>query len=597
MSSGSKAVASAPLTAAATPASPTPVPVTPAAVATAAAAAPQTVVGVTASSASAVVPATAPASPSVSARGPQTASPLSGASNTAASTSPSPSMPPSSDTAAVRKADNAGSEGNTGTGAGVAAASRTRSTVTASTATPAPSLTPPAPAAPAQATGEIYSQQPGGSASSAGPIMKTQSIDHTPAVKQQAQQVNSPDIIAASGEKFSFAPAPFLLDGPGLSYPDMTLASVMKGTEVLSPSARERLMSGQGVEMLPGIEKVAPTLSAPSALLSSSVSIDTMASRTVPFSSATASSPSASASAPSVSVSAAQVAGTLLSRADTEPAVTNSLSLSSSVQSTSVDNVSSSALSASYKTSTPTPTYSASSTTSASSSSVSPWKSLQDVAPAMVVTVTSPSTPTGATVSAAATAGSPSASPPAAYSPTLMTSLDNIRMPVTPPREREKAEESSDMKGRSVDNSAVVGASLRNTVTAQAQGQGQGQSAQADQRKKRSAQTDMPPSSDFQTPWFRASPGPGPSSPSMSPPLPVRQQMSSTDVTAMLPSSSSSSSSSAKERQERQSESDRVAEDSRVKGASLYPKRKHSIDDVDDADNNWLEIDTTFGEW
>ena len=63
------------------------------------------------------------------------------------------------------------------------------------------------------------------------------------------------------------------------------------------------------------------------------------------------------------------------------------------------------------------------------------------------------------------------------------------------------------------------------------------------------------------------------------------------------PSSSSSSSSSAKERQERQSESDRVAEDSRVKGASLYPKRKHSIDDVDDADNNWLEIDTTFGEW
>jgi small-conductance mechanosensitive channel len=582
VSSGSKAVASAPLTAAATPASPTPVPVT---AASTAAAAPQAVTGVTASSASAVVPATAPASPSVSARGPQTASPLSGASNTAASTSHS--MPPSSDTAAVRKADSAGSEGNTGTG--VAAASRTRSTVTASTASPAPSHTPPAPAAPAQATGEIYSQQPGGSVSSASPIMKTQSIDHTPAVKQQAQQVNSPDIIAASGEKFSFAPAPFLLDGPGLSYPDMTLASVMKGTEVLSPSARERLMSGQGVEMLPGIEKVAPTLPTPSTLLGSSVSIDTMASRTVPFSTA-ASSPSASA--PSASVSAAQVAGTLLSRADSEPAVTNSLSMSSSLQSTSVDNVSSSALSSSCKTSTysaPTSTSSATiASSSASVSSVSPWKSLQDVAPAMVVTVTSTSTPT------AATAGSPSASPPAAYSPTLMTSLDNIRMPVTPPREREKAEESSDTKGRSVDNSAVVGTSQRNTATAQAQGQMQGQSAQADQKKKRSAQTDMPPSSDFQTPWFRASPGPVPSSPSMSPPLPVRQQMSSTDVTAMLPSSSSSSSSSAKERQ---SESDRVAEDSRVKGASLYPKRKHSIDDVDDADNNWLEIDTTFGEW
>ena len=591
VSSGSKAVASAPLTAAATPASPTPVPVTPAVAS--AAAAPQAVVGVTASSASAVVPATAPASPSVSARGPQTASPLSGASSTAASTSTSPSMPPSSDAAAVRKADSAGSEGNTGAGAGVAAASRTRSTVTASTATPAPSLTPPAPAASAQATGEIYSQQPGGSASSASPIMKTQSIDHTPAVKQQAQQVNSPDIIAASGEKFSFAPAPFLLDGPGLSYPDMTLASVMKGTEVLSQSARERLMSGQGVEMLPGIEKVAPTLPAPSTLLGSSVSIDTMASRTVPFSTA-ASSPSPSASAPTASVSAAQVAGTLLSRADSEPTMTNSLSLSSSIQSTSVDNVSSSALSTSYKTST----FSAPTSASTSASSVSPWKSLQDVAPAMVVTVTSPSTatPTAATVSAAATAGSPSASPPAAYSPTLMTSLDNIRMPVAPPREREKAEDSSDTKGRSVDNSAVVGATLRNTVTAQAQvqGQAQGQSAQADQKKKRSAQTDMPPSPDFQTPWFRASPGPVPSSPTMSPPLPVRQQMSSTDVTAMLPSSSSSSSSSAKERQ---SESDRAAEDSRVKGASLYPKRKHSIDDVDDADNNWLEIDTTFGEW
>ena len=48
---------------------------------------------------------------------------------------------------------------------------------------------------------------------------------------------------------------------------------------------------------------------------------------------------------------------------------------------------------------------------------------------------------------------------------------------------------------------------------------------------------------------------------------------------------------------DRLSESERIAEDSRVKGASLYPKRKHSIDDVDDADNNWLEIDTTFGEW
>ena len=594
VSSGSKAVASAPLTAAVTPASLTPVPVAPTAVASAAA--PQAVVGVTGSSVSAVGPATAPTSPSASARGPQTAS-LSGASNTAASTSTSPSsMPPSSDTAAVRKADSGGSEGSTG--AGVAAASRTRSTVTASTATPAPSLTASAPAVPAQATGVIYSQQPGGPAASANPIMKTQSIDHTPAVKQHAQQVNSPDIIAASGEKFSFAPAPFLLDGPGLSYPDMTLASVMKGTEVLSPSARERLMSGQGVEMLPGIEKVAPTLPTPSTQLGSSVSIDTMASRTVPFSSAA----SSSASAPSGSVSAAQVAGTLLSRADAESAVTNSLSQSSSVQSTSVDNVSSSALSSFYKTSTysaPTPNTS-SATASASISSVSPWKSLQDVAPAMVVTVTSPSP--AAASAATASAGSPSASPPAAYSPTLMTSLDNIRMPVTPPREREKAEESSDTKGRSVDNSAVVGASLRNTVTAQVQGQVQ--SSQADQKKKRSAQTDMPPSSDFQTPWFRASPGPlsvpVPSSPSMSPPLPTRQQMTSsplTDVTAMLPSSSSSSSSSAKERQERQSESDRVAEDSRVKGASLYPKRKHSIDDVDDADNNWLEIDTTFGEW
>ena len=39
---------------------------------------------------------------------------------------------------------------------------------------------------------------------------------------------------------------------------------------------------------------------------------------------------------------------------------------------------------------------------------------------------------------------------------------------------------------------------------------------------------------------------------------------------------------------------DRQTEDIGVRGSS---NEKHSIDDVDDADNGWLEVDTTFGEW
>ena len=636
-SSGTKAVASAPLTAtatstaSATPATPAPVTATATASTLPPALAAQAVAAAGSGSVSAVVPASAPVSPSVPVRSPQPqpVSPLSGATNvavagtpaTATSTTtsiPSP-MISSSDNISVRKIDAAGAEGSSGTGAGagtgVAAASRTRSTVTATAATVNPSPTLASSAtnaspiqAQAQATGEIYSQQPVVSASTASPSVKTQSIDHTPAVKQQAQQVNSPDIIAQSGEKYSFAPAPFLLDGPGSSYPDMTLATVMKGTEVLSSTARERLMSGQGVDMLPGIEKVSqaqPT----SVLQGNAVSIDTMTSRVVPFSSTTTTTQSQPQSQPQPP-SVTQVTSSLITR-EAETAVANSLSLSSYVQPSSVDTSSTSTLPSSLKTATFSATLPTSVATA--TASVSPWKSLQDVAPAMVVSVASLST-------------SPSPSPPVAYSPTLMTSLDNIRMPVTPPREREKVEESFDTKGRSVDNSPVIGASasLRNTMSVQGQGLGQGQmqNGQSDQKKKKSPQADAIPSSDSQTPWFRATPGSVTvpvtvsSVPPMTPvpptlPLSSRQQMTSpstpstastsnplTEVTAMLPSSSSSSSSSTPpSSKDRLSESERIAEDSRVKGASLYPKRKHSIDDVDDADNNWLEIDTTFGEW
>ena len=628
-SSGTKAVASAPLTATATatatPACPTPVtvpvPVTATVSTLPPALATQPVAAAGSVSVSAVVPASAPASPSVPVRSPQPqpVSPLSGATNVAVAgtpataTSTTTSIPSpiisSSDNVSARKTDAAGAEGSTGTGAGtgVTAASRTRSTVTATATTvnPSPTLASTAAAASptqaqAQATGEIYSQQPVGSASTASPSLKTQSIDHTPAVKQQAQQVNSPDIIAPSGEKYSFAPAPFVLDGPGSSYPDMTLATVMKGTEVLSSTARERLMSGQGVDMLPGIEKVSqaqPT----SVLQGNAVSIDTMTSRVVPFSSTTTAT-QPQPQPPSVT----QVTSSLLSR-EAEPAVANSLLLSSYVQPSSVDTLSTSTLPSSLKTATFSASLPTSTSVTTATVSVSPWKSLQDVAPAMVVSKASLST-------------SPSPSPPVAYSPTLMTSLDNIRMPVTPPREREKVEESFDTKGRSVDNSPVIGASasLRNTMSVQGLGQGQGQmqNVQSDPKKKKSPQVDGIPSSDSQTPWFRANPGSVTvpvtvsSVPPMTPvpstlPLSSRQQMTSpsttstanplTEVTAMLPSSSSTSPSSSSK--DRLSESERIAEDSRVKGASLYPKRKHSIDDVDDADNNWLEIDTTFGEW
>jgi small-conductance mechanosensitive channel len=371
--------------------------------------------------------------------------------------------------------------------------------------------------------GEIYAQQPA-TATTASPSSgspKAQSIDHTPSVKPPSQSLSSPSetptpgVGTGTGEKFNYPTSPFMLDGPGLGYPDMSLSAVLRGTEVLSQAARDRMLGTQSADMMASPDRERERER--DRERDGSMSIDNMTIRVV----------QSPAAAVPLSGFVPIPKDPTLSTSPSNTAVPGPGSLSSTPQTASLDSMATLPLPPRTVSPVPVP--------------VSLWKSLQDVAPAVIVSSPAPS---------------PSASPV----PSLMGSLDTNRLPVS----AVKAEDTSDLKG------AAVGAGGRSIDTSGASTtKGSGT---LDSKKKRAL--DSPSIPEYENSWTRPA-GTTPSNPS-----PPRQTPSST---VMLPPSPSASPAA-----------DRVAEDNRVR-SSRTPI--HSIDDVDDIDNPWLETDTTFGEW
>jgi small-conductance mechanosensitive channel len=403
--------------------------------------------------------------------------------------------------------------------------------------------------------GEIYAQQPA-TASTVSPSSssaKSLSIDHTPAVKSPSLSQSNPSESPTPGvgagvgtgtgtgvvERFNYPTSPFMLDGPGLGYPDMSLSAVLRGTEVLSQAARDRILGTQSADMMASPDRERER----DRERDNSMSIDNMTIRVVQ-------SP-ATAVPLSGFVPASKDPSSLSSSISTSPsnaAVSSAGSLSSAPLTASLDSMATLPQPLPPRTVSPVPV------------PVSLWKSLQDVAPAVIVSSPAPS---------------PSASPV----PSLMGSLDTNRLPL--PVSALKVEDSVGTAGSggvALGAGVGVGAGGRSIDTnGSSSSKGPGI---ADSKKKRTL--DGPTSGENENPWNRPPATTSTTTVTVTPsnPSPLRQTPSST---VMLPPSPSTSPAA-----------DRVAEDNRVR-SSRTPI--HSIDDVDDIDNPWLETDTTFGEW